>query len=228
MFIVGSSSGKKRNQSFDVKKQKKRARIEENLNANQNHAVCTKCKQPGHSSANSPLCPDHIPRKTAVFKENLGDNYQAFTRRIPLDNCVFDEYRDTFKERIIEACSDVRYLVFKAKTFVNHYILENSAFVAPKNLFKQNFWYTVTKLVNEKTIKDTSTLPDGLMEAYSRFKANHPSFVRSKTLLPGVSQCITEACTEIATSYLNNIVENFEQRLLYYLKFKLQIMFVVC
>ncbi|KAI8979688.1 hypothetical protein BDF20DRAFT_940706 [Mycotypha africana] len=164
---VGSSRGKKRSQSFDVKKQKKRVRIEENLNEHQNHTVCSK------------------------------------------------------------SSSTARYLVFEARIFINYYVLESSAYVAPKCLSTQSFWYTVIKITNGQTVKNTSALPNGFIEAYNNFKTNYSSFTRSKTLVPGISQCIPEACMEIATSCLNNVIENFEQRLVYFLKFKLQMMFVV-
>ncbi|KAI9023882.1 hypothetical protein CLU79DRAFT_791472 [Phycomyces nitens] len=36
-----------------------------------------------------------------------------------------------------------------------------------------------------------------------------------------ISQCITEACKDLATSYTNTIVEGFEQKLLYFLNYKL-------
>ncbi|KAI8970229.1 hypothetical protein BDF20DRAFT_838606 [Mycotypha africana] len=120
-----------------------------------------------------PPCHDHNPRETEVFKQNLGDTYQAFARRIPFDNCPFDDYRDSLKEKIIEASSTVCYL------------------------------------------KPTTTLKSITCHLH----APKPSYQESVSVF-------FKACTEIATSCLYNIVENFEQRLVYFLKFKLQMMFV--
>ncbi|KAI8643373.1 hypothetical protein BD408DRAFT_464615 [Parasitella parasitica] len=65
------------------------------------------------------------------------------------------------------------------------------------------------------------------MELLNSFKTGNPTFAHTVTRIPGASQCISEACIEIATSYNNAIVENFEKRLMYFLTFKLQTMFVV-
>ncbi|KAI9487463.1 MAG: hypothetical protein EXX96DRAFT_473689, partial [Benjaminiella poitrasii] len=46
-------------------------------------------------------------------------------------------------------------------------------------------------------------------------------------LVSGASQCLAETCTELSTSYTNAIVEHFEKKLIYYLKYRLQNMFVV-
>lgn len=87
--------------------------------------------------------------------------------------------------------------------------------------------YTAIQLVNGKDPSNKKNLPAGFMELFNDFKMQYQSFAHTKILLPVVIQCITEACMEIPTSYANAIVEIFEKRLIYFLVYKLQILFVV-
>lgn len=71
MFVVGSSSSKKRKQSYETKQEKKKAKMKEtDNNLNLGDTICGKCKLSGHANANSPLCPEHIARKSEVLKYN--------------------------------------------------------------------------------------------------------------------------------------------------------------
>ncbi|ORE01598.1 hypothetical protein BCV72DRAFT_320863, partial [Rhizopus microsporus var. microsporus] len=146
---VGTSD-KKKKQGYQIKSEKKKARMQEIEDSNQNISSCTKCKQAGHTSASSPLCPQHILRKTEVLKLHLGEHYQAYIRNVSFDNCILDQYKTKLKINVIETCSSVRYLIFKAKLFISYYLLENSTAVAPKCLYTQNFWYSVIQLINGK------------------------------------------------------------------------------
>ncbi|KAI9004296.1 hypothetical protein CLU79DRAFT_825176, partial [Phycomyces nitens] len=183
---VGTSG--KRKQSYDVKAEKRNVKRQKVSNE---ATVCKKCKQQGHSSARSPLCGHHILSKEQVLHNNLGDNYKAFTRKLPFNNCVVNTYKASLKSSIVTACTHLRHLIFRAQIFVNHYIIKSPDLTVPKGVFKQQFWYTIIQMY----------------------------LVR---LLPGISQCINEACKELATSYTNTIVEGFEQKLLYFLNYKLQ------
>ncbi|KAI8971833.1 hypothetical protein BDF20DRAFT_886732, partial [Mycotypha africana] len=49
---VGSKDTK-RKQNFEIKKEKKKARKENNEEPDKDNACCTKCKQPGHKSMRS-------------------------------------------------------------------------------------------------------------------------------------------------------------------------------
>ncbi|KAI9030657.1 hypothetical protein CLU79DRAFT_785681 [Phycomyces nitens] len=182
---VGTSG--KRKQSYDVKAEKRNVKRQKVSNE---ATVCKKCKQQGHSSARSPLCGHHILSKEQVLHNNLGDNYKAFTRKLPFDNCVVNTYKASLKSSIVTACTHLRHLIFRAQIFVNHYIIKALDLTVPKGVFKQQFWYTIIQMVNGR--KPTS-----------------------------ISQCITEACKDLATSYTNTIVEGFEQKLLYFLNYKL-------
>lgn len=234
MFVVGSSKSRKRKQTQETKNDKKKAKLGESSSSNQSDdVICVKCKQPGNANGRSALCAERAERKSDVLKHNLGTNYQAFSRRISFNKAVNDEYKNNLNEKVVNACSTVRNLVFKAKLFVNYYILKKhndaapNCIPAPKCIFSQNFWYTVIQMVNGQAPTSKKELPDGFTELLNSFKTDNPTFAHTVTLIPGVSQCITEASIEITTSYNNAIVENFEKRLLYFLTFKLQTMFVV-
>lgn len=91
MFVVGSSSSKKQKQSLENKQRKKKAEIQETDNSNHSYTICSKRKQPGHANAHSPLCSEYVAQKSEVLKNNLGDDYQAFSRRLPFDKAVVEE-----------------------------------------------------------------------------------------------------------------------------------------
>ena len=238
MFVVGSSKSGKRKQTQETKNDKKKAKLGESSSSNQSDdLICVKCKQPGHVNGRSALCAERGERKSDVLKHNLGNDYRAFSRRTSFNKAVNDEYKNILNEKNVNACSTVRNLVFKTKLFVNYYIIKKhndaddanprKCIPAPKCVFTQNFWYTVIQMVNGQAPTSKKELPDEFAELLNEFKTDNPTFAHSVSLTPGVSQCITEVSTEIATSYNNAIVENFEKRLLYFLTFKLQTMFVV-
>ncbi|GAA5807059.1 hypothetical protein MFLAVUS_000409 [Mucor flavus] len=225
-FEVGSSSGKKRKQTYEDIAQKRQAKRQKDQ-VEGDVAICSKCKQRGHRSARSLLCPQGILSKAQVIRANLGDNYKAYTRKLGFDNCVSDTYHTKLQSSVIKACSTVRHLVFRAKLFVNYYVLENHALIgAPKVIFSQNFRYSIIQMVNGKRPTNSVSLPQQLLSSFDQFKRQHRSILYTEKLLPGISQCVTEACTELATSYTNNIVENFENHLLYFLRYKLQDLFM--
>ncbi|GAA5815083.1 hypothetical protein MFLAVUS_008589 [Mucor flavus] len=224
-FEVGSGSGKKRKQTYEDIAQKRRAKRQKDQ-VEGDVAICSKCKQRGHRSARSPLCPQGILSKAQVIRANLGDNYKAYTRKLGFDNCVSDTYHTKLQSSVIKACSTVKHLVFRAKLFVNYYVLENHALIgAPKVIFSQNFWYSIIQMVNGKRPTNSVSLPQQLLSSFDQFRRQHGSILYTEKILPGISQCVTEACTELATSYTNNIVENFENHLLYFLRYKLQDLF---
>ncbi|KAI8981600.1 hypothetical protein BDF20DRAFT_999733, partial [Mycotypha africana] len=115
---------------------------------------------------------------------------------------------------------------FKTKLFVNYYVLENATLAEPKCIkciFTQNFWYSMIQLVNGQRPTNSRLISEQLLSSFDSFKTSYPSAVK---LFPGLSQAITEACTEIATSYTSSIVENFEEKLLYFFIYKKRTAFV--
>ena len=63
---------------------------------------------------------------------------------------------------------------------------------------------------------------------WEELKESHPNLSQPPpTTLSRSSDALTEACVVLATSYVNNITENFEARVKYYLKFKISQKFPV-
>ncbi|KAL0074435.1 hypothetical protein J3Q64DRAFT_1617247, partial [Phycomyces blakesleeanus] len=149
----------------------------------------------GHKSARSPSCEAYIASKQFILKYNLGQGYQAFTRKLPLDNYVHQQYINRLKPPIIFASRNTKEIVFRSKIFVNYYIKFRSQQLQNNNIphciLTQQSRYYVCQMVSAKRV--TGTL-----------------------------QCIAEVCTELSTSYQNNIAENFEARLVKYLYYHLQ------
>ena len=64
------------------------------------------------------------------------------------------------------------------------------------------------------------------MAVCNAFQSQYNSIVYHQQIAGGTSQCLTETCTELATSYHNNMVEHFESRLLSFLYYRLQNIFM--
>ncbi|KAL4213962.1 hypothetical protein AB4K20DRAFT_1966716 [Rhizopus microsporus] len=185
-----------------------------------NEDTCKRCHEKGHKSTRSASCKYHISSKQEVFNKNLGQKYQPFTRKLPMDKCVADQCVNTLKPIIISACRDVRNIVFRAQIFVNYYItlrsqqeLDNDI---PHCIFRQQFWYSVCQLVNAKRVTASIDMPPNMMAAWNVFQSQYSSIVYHQQIAGGTSQCLAEACTELATSYHNSMVEHFESRLLFF------------
>ena len=97
----------------------------------------------------------------------------------------------------------------------------------PDCIFKQNFCYSVSQLVNAKRVTSGRNIPQDFLVQWDAFRSRHRSIVYDVTLEPGASQCLNEACKELATSYLNIFVETFEKRVLRYLHYRFQTKFKV-
>lgn len=117
-MIVGTS-GKR--QGFQVKQDNRDAK-KQRVDIDQN-VTCASCKRRGHKTSRSPKCPNHKATKLEVMVDNLGGGFQTFTRKIPLDSCVQQQYKSVLKNRILSASEDVRQLLFRAQLFVNYYII---------------------------------------------------------------------------------------------------------
>ncbi|KAI9275007.1 hypothetical protein EDC94DRAFT_509409, partial [Helicostylum pulchrum] len=202
---VGTSDTK-RKQSSVIKDEKRKAKRAKNSSSSSasTTSVCTSCKKTGHKSSRSSACKNHNINKKEILSMNLGKKYQPFTFKISLDKCVKQEFLPRLKAFAISSSRDVREIVFRAQLFVNYYIARRSNQQEnndlPRCIFRQQFWYSISQ---------------------------HRTIMYNAVLRPGSSQCLTEACTELATSYHNHIVENFETRVIKFLTYKLQITFVV-
>ena len=89
--------------------------------------------------------------------------------------------------------------------------------IIPDCIFKQNFWYSLCQLVNNCKVIHETTLPSYTISAWDKFHIKYPTTIYKVNLVSVNSQCISEACTTVATFYLNNIVELFEAKFLRYI-----------
>lgn len=169
--------------------------------------------------------------KQETFLKNLGQGYQAFTRKLPLTTCVKAHHVRSLQSKIVTASRDVRSIIYRAQIFTNYYIMLLSEQPynndTPHSIFRQQFWYSVCQLVNSRRVTTSTNLPPNMITVWNVFKSSYNSIVYDQTLSSGTSQCLSEACTELATNYQNNIVEHFESRLTYFLYYRLQNIFMV-
>ncbi|KAI8640094.1 hypothetical protein BD408DRAFT_247326, partial [Parasitella parasitica] len=80
------------------------------------------------------------------------------------------------------------------------------------------------QLVNSQRITNQKGIPADLITVWNDFRNRYRHASVNIKLLPGASQCISEACTEIEMLYNNMIVETFELKLLSFLHYKVQML----
>ncbi|PHZ10767.1 uncharacterized protein RHIMIDRAFT_259850, partial [Rhizopus microsporus ATCC 52813] len=214
LLLVGASSGTKRRQNSSLKQAKQQAkRQKEGTNST---VICKSCQQSGHSTSRSRLCPNHNLAKNEVLARNLGFPYIAFTRKLPLDSIVKSDYKEIPKNKIIVSSRDTRNIVSRVMLLTNSYSLSKPHDSIPHAVLTQRYWYSVCQLINGKKIRNNVNTPADLISYWNTFKDTNPNAVYQQKLIKGASQCLTKACKELETCYNNHIVENFEQRLLYF------------
>ncbi|KAI9247915.1 hypothetical protein EDC94DRAFT_589625 [Helicostylum pulchrum] len=208
------TSGTKRKQSAVIKDEKrktKRARNSSSSSANTT-SVCTSCKKTGRKSSRPSACKNHNLNKKEILIINLGKNYQPFTIKIPLDKCVKQEFLPHLKAFAISSSRNS---------------IPSPVICQLLHFASQQFWYSIRQMVNGKRVIQSNNLPSDMLSVWDSFKAQHRTIMYNAVLKPGLLQCLTEACTELATSYQNHTVENFETRVIKFLTYKLPITFVV-
>ncbi|KAI8982220.1 hypothetical protein BDF20DRAFT_817930, partial [Mycotypha africana] len=146
-------------------------------------------------------------------------------RKIPLDRAVLPQFREKFKEKVISYCKDIRAIVFRCQLFANAYLVHNKNDI-PSKVFTQQFWYSIAQLITGKKVNHKKALNDSIKTYFDDFKQKHPTIVISHGFTKGYSHYLKEAAKEISVSYTNSIIELFEKRMLKYLTYKLQNMFV--
>ena len=154
----------------------------------------------------------------------FGGQYEYYSIKIPLKSVIRPGYSDTFinKVKIISAFN--REVIFKAQLFVNYYIITNCLTTIPNEIFTQNFWYSICMLIfgnlssQELQAKYSSVL--NLAHAFDQYFQDYPLSIRPLAGLKGYSQCLSAACITVATTYNNYYVENYEEKLIQYLFFK--------
>jgi hypothetical protein len=88
----------------------------------------------------------------------------------------------------------------------------------------------LTQIVRGRPVTTTNTnmQQEDIIRIWEELKVSHPSLTQHPTItLSRSSDVVTEACVLLATSYVNNITENFEGRVKYFLKYKISQKFPV-
>ncbi|PHZ13536.1 uncharacterized protein RHIMIDRAFT_250705 [Rhizopus microsporus ATCC 52813] len=80
----------------------KKQRLEEASGSKSNDQVqiCKSCGQMGHKSARSKECSNYKATLDEALKNELGDNYERFTRKVYLETVIRPEYKKSFTEKI--------------------------------------------------------------------------------------------------------------------------------
>ncbi|KAL0089042.1 hypothetical protein F4703DRAFT_1733230 [Phycomyces blakesleeanus] len=161
------------------------------------------------------------------LQNNLGFPYKDLKRELPFDIAVNNEYKELPINKIIITSNDLRNIIFRAMMFINSYCLAFSRDSIPNSIYKQAFWYSVCQLVNRVKVTKSANVPPDLVQSWDTHRASITNSVYNQSLQSESRQFLSEACTELATCYTNYIVENFEKRLLSYLRYTLQNLLVV-
>ncbi|GAA5812653.1 hypothetical protein MFLAVUS_006110 [Mucor flavus] len=169
--------------------------------------VCSSCKNSGHTSARSKDCPNHDPTMNELIQTKLGNNHQRYTVSLPLKSFFKKENESSFENSLLKIkalSSFLRDVTFKAQVFVNYYILKHSKDLS-NDIFKQNFWYSVCRVVYKKLSvedfqKQYSKMPS-LADTWNEL--NNREGVKLTVEMDGISnygQVISTACETISTS----------------------------
>ncbi|CEI86448.1 hypothetical protein RMCBS344292_00888 [Rhizopus microsporus] len=177
----------------------------------------------GHKSARSKECSNYKATLDEALKNELGNNYERFTRKVYLETVMRPEYKESFTEKTIKLSAFIRNMLFRAQLFVNAHIVNNKDSTDLTVITQQNFWYAISQLIMGQKIINRTYISNSVALGFEDFKAVHPPIVFSLKDNPikGYSDALSAACVVLATAYLNHIVENFQRRVIYYLTVRL-------
>jgi hypothetical protein len=193
--------------------------------ANPNHVShpYPHCGSLTHSSSRSKYCPSHSESTKLLLQGRLGPKYEYYTRKCLFDNVVRPQYRDILREKVDLLSSHLRSVIVRSQILANSYFI-STAHPIPAICFTQNFYYTLMQIVLEQQITTTNTrMPlEEINRIWADLKESHPSLSTPPiTTLRRSKDVLTEACVTLATSYVNNITDNFEGRVKHFVKFKM-------
>lgn len=206
-------------------KEKKGKYVRQQLNANTGvKKICKACGQEGHSTSASKKCMHHRPNNDERITMQFGKEHERFTHAVPFDNAVKAEHRQRLKQAACRMSSWLSHMMLRAAVVVNGYFIWQGQNGIPTYMFSQNFWYSVCQLILGLDITNINTKfpsdftgEDGF---WTWFSALHPN-INYPLNVTGYSDILSAACQEMATVYTNNIVENFQPRVVAYIQHKL-------
>ena len=205
-----------------IRQSKQRGRQRKNVAAlNRDHVAkpCRACGATTHTNTRSGECPFHIPSTQESLDGQLGVDREDFTVTCNLDTIIKVQYRDVIRAKVQEAVRYSRSVVVRTMVLVNTLILvqDNVADI----VFTPNFFYSAMQVVLGRTITNTNSLiPKEELNAIWATLANaYPTLGQPlSTFLGRSSNILADACVQLATSYANHIVENFQSRICGYIQ----------
>lgn len=125
----------------------------------------------------------------------------------------------------------LRQVIYKAQILVNYYILNYPGNLS-NDLFEQNFWYTICRLVyGNITIDHVQNIYPRLANISTAFnelqKMDNINLLVERNNLVGYGHVISSACETVATSYSNFYVENHEKYVANYFIYRLKMLYTV-
>jgi len=228
MFWQLSVAGaKKKKDTADEKRKKVEGRSERDAqNSNSLYMppeACPSCGEPGHTSSRSKLCRNHKQSIAEKVKETLGDSTEEYVRKVPFRSIVKSSQQEILRQNVHRLSSFIREVSTRAQIFVNHYIINLGDDPVPVYIFSQTFWYSVCQLVmNENITNSNPNFPEPVKEAWNAFRIKFANSVYTASKPAGYSYPLSSACIRLCTNYTNHIVENFEGRVVKFIKYKLR------
>lgn len=213
-------TGVKRKDTKEEKIAKSIAKRARNADSSENQTLpkpCKSCKNYGHSSASSKLCPNHKMSLQERIETHFGTEYTRYTISIPLRSFYLPQNMHGFDqavEKVKSLSMFSRKVMSSAQLFINFYILKHPECL-DKAFFQQNFWYSLCRVIYKNlTVDEFQKQYDKIRYLAETWSEIHSiegvNLVVPKNGVKNFGQIISTACESTATSYNNYYIENFQ------------------
>ncbi|KAG0164161.1 hypothetical protein DFQ30_010437 [Apophysomyces sp. BC1015] len=231
-YAVRSRKRKNESEKKEAAARKRIAKLEEKRRVEQKKdkgQLCKTCEKEGdydtmksHSRVSSHLCPSHKKSKKEDAKEILGDNLESFTRKILLGSVCKSSI---IVDNIVKLQEATREIVQEVQLFSSRVVLYllNTQTPIPTVIFSQDFFYTCSQYILGRDvtgdISQTSLKPvmDTVFDGYKKLRPKN-ILTKGQTYQGDIMHTLAAACVELAVAASNYIVENFEGRVIWYIK----------
>ncbi|KAI9473489.1 MAG: hypothetical protein EXX96DRAFT_610437 [Benjaminiella poitrasii] len=115
-------------------------------------------------------------------------------------------------------------VIFHARLFVNHSIIQNKELSSQDFIGDSNFWYSVCQLEMGIPVSNPNFINSSVVLSLNDFISDYPSILYTLEFHPMTeyNDPLAYACSVLGTYYFNHIIKNFEKRIKPYLRFKLK------
>jgi hypothetical protein len=186
--------------------------------------VCELCGQEGHLNAKPKQCANYKLTLNDKLQQDFGGSMEKFTRKVYLKSVLRPLHKAIFTEKVIKLSEFIRNVTFRAQIFVSNNIIHNQDSPSLISITEQNFWCSISQLIMGQKVTNKKYLSNEIVYLFDEFQQMYPKILHTlkDNKLTGYSDSLTAACVTIATTYLNHIVENFQNRILYFIQKKLR------